>query len=467
MAAFNPLYNRARQLKLDRRRLLASSAAASGAALAGFGSPYGSRTLAQDSVELSFWTPGGATEFCSSFDAIAAEYTALHPNITIEETQCGVGDQSFNEVLLARIAAGDAPDATIYWSTPVALAARDALTPMDEFMAASANSQAENWPPNLLASCQWQGQTYGLPVAAGTYAMVYNEELFEARGLPSARADFPKTWDELRRFSKEITTWEGDTLKQAGMIPPRSNIELPIWVELFGGRTFDAENMTYQLNSEPVIEFLNRVLEWLDDEYKGDINLVDQSANWTENVVDGRPPELQAGNLGMQSNGFWITGQIYLVDMTFERWNVAPYPVGADGVTTKSGYWPNWVIIPQGTDHAAEVFGYLDYIGVEGMTKWFEAVPDLPVNAKVPALTPVALAEARGKEVADEIYAFFRSQLDVVVPMWNSPVQDFADDQVARALERIMVKQATPQDAMTEAQNATQAELDRLMASVG
>jgi multiple sugar transport system substrate-binding protein len=456
-----------RNMSMDRRALMKYSAAVAGsAAIAGTGFAGYNQAMAQDDIEISFWTPGGAVEFCAGFDQIAAEYVAQHPGLSIEETTCGVGE-AFNETLLASIAAGDPPSASIFWNSPVTYAARDALLPMDEYMATSVNSQAENWPASLLASCQWQGQTYGLPVAAGTYAMVYNEELFEARGLPSARADFPKTWDEFRRFSREISVWEGDTLTQAGMIPPQVAEELAIWVELFGGQIFDAENMRYQLDSEPVIEFFNRCIEWLDDEYKGDINLVTESGNWSENPdANARPPMLQAGKLGMQSNGFWITGQIYLQEMSFERWNVAPYPVGVEGVTTKSGTWPNWLIMPKGNEHPAETFGYLDYIAVEGMAKWFEAVPDLPVNAKVPPLTPKALADARGKEVADEIYAFFKGQLDIAVPMWNSPVQDFSNDQIRRAIPIIYAKEMTPADAMKEAQSASQAELDRLLSSL-
>jgi ABC-type glycerol-3-phosphate transport system substrate-binding protein len=122
--------------------------------------------------------------------------------------------------------------------------------------------------------------------------------------------------------------------------------------------------------------------------------------------------------------------------------------------------------MPKGNEHPAETFGYLDYIAVEGMAKWFEAVPDLTVNAKVPPLTPKALADARGKEVADEIYAFFKGQLDIAVPMWNSPVQDFSNDQIRRAIPIIYAKEASPADAMKEAQSASQAELERLLSSL-
>jgi hypothetical protein len=74
---------------------------------------------------VSFWTPGGGGEFCTQLDAIAKDFHHYSPSIYIGPTQCGTGEQEFTEVLLARIAADNAPDAAILWTTPAALAAHD------------------------------------------------------------------------------------------------------------------------------------------------------------------------------------------------------------------------------------------------------------------------------------------------------------------------------------------------------
>ena len=49
--------------------------------------------------------------------------------------------------------------------------------------------------------------------------------------------------------------------------------------------------------------------------------------------------------------------------------------------------------------------------------------------------------------------------------MWNSPVQSFAQDQLARALEAILTKATPPQAALAEVQQACQAELEKVIAS--
>lgn len=462
----SPMYHY-QQALLNRRKLLMGAGATAGLAAVG-ASRFVPNALAQDDVKLQFWTPGGSTTFCDGFAEIGAAYQELVGNVAIEEVTCGVGDQSFNEMFLAAIASGNPPDATIVWSSPIAYAVRGALQPLDEMMPDSRYSQVENWPASVLASCQIDGQTYGLPVAAGSFAMVYNQELFEEVGLPSAREEFPKTWADLRAASAAITQWDGDTLVRMGMMPPRQSVEFPIWVATNGGRIYDHETFTYALNSDAAIETLTEFVAWLDEEYKGDIIAVDLANNWTENLVDNRPPTFQAGLLGMMGNGFWITGEFYNQVAPeapkVTRWDVASYPIGPSGTATSSGYWPNWAVLPTGSAHPTEAFGYIDYIGgPEGMEIWFSKIPDLPTNANVPPMIPPKLLEMRGEEEAASITDFFKAQLDVATPMWTSPIEDFANDQLQRAIDQAYAHGGDPADLLNAAQSACQAELDRVM----
>jgi len=51
-----------------------------------------------------------------------------------------------------------------------------------------------------------------------------------------------------------------------------------------------------------------------------------------------------------------------------------------------------------------------------------------------------------------------------VTPMWDSPVEAYGQDQLARAMEKIYTKVSTPAEALAEAQTASQAELERFLA---
>ena len=421
-----------------------------------------------DKTVLTFWTPGGSQSYCENFGVIAADYEKLNPDIDIAEVQCGTGEQAFNEVLLARIAAGNPPDSTIIWDSPISLGARGSLEALDELMATSQYSQKENWPESVLASCVFGGKTWGLPVAAGTYAMWYNEEWFERVGIEPGRENFPKTWDDMRQLSKEFTRWEGDQLVSVGFIPWGDQYTLPVWSASNGGKIYDAASRKYTINSEENIYMMQYAIDWIDEEYRGDYQRLTSAGNWGmyEDTELGAPG-FQLGKVGMRLDGFWVVGDLYEVEPTFERWNVASIPVGPTGDQPTSGYWPNWLVIPTGSAHRQEAFDWLDYMSGVGIIQWFRVIPDMPTNKQVPTdIVPQRAAEERGEPFALEVAQFFRNQLNIATPMWDSPVQNFANDQLGRALEQIYTKQATPEAALTEAQNACQAELDQVLQSI-
>jgi ABC-type glycerol-3-phosphate transport system substrate-binding protein len=121
-------------------------------------------------------------------------------------------------------------------------------------------------------------------------------------------------------------------------------------------------------------------------------------------------------------------------------------------------------VIPVGSKNPQAAFDYLSYLSTEGVVQWYAQIPDVPTNAQVAATPPQGLIDHRGAEFADDITAFLTDQAKVVTPMWNSPAQSFGADQVARALEKIYTKAAPVAETLAEAQLASQAELERVLA---
>ena len=214
--------------------------------------------------------------------------------------------------------------------------------------------------------------------------------------------------------------------------------------------------MTYSLDSPEAVETLTSFVAWMDEEYRGDV-IGRPGQQLDGNRGRGRPPAFQAGLLGIMGNGFWVTGEIYNQvapeDPVFTNWDVASYPIGPSGTATASGYWPNWAVVPTGAAHAPEAFGYIDYIGgPEGMEIWFSKIPDLPTNANVPTMLPPTLVEKVGEEKATSITDFFKAQLDVATPMWTSPVESFATDQIQRTIDQAYAHGGEPAELLAAAQ---------------
>ena len=443
----------------NRRTVLLGSAAMIGL---GAGSL---RSFAQGSGELTVWTPGGSPAFCEIHTKVVNDVVAKGAAAS-GSLQCGIGAANeFAQALLAAIAAGSPPDVAMIWDTPVALGSQGAFVELDPYMAKSANLAVENWPAGLLASCQFKGKTYGLPVAAGVYGMWYNQEMFEKKGIPTDRASFPKTWVDLRKLSKEFTQWDGDTLAVAGFLPPRESESIPIWSALNGSQFFDADNLKYTIDSEQNIEMFEFFVSWLDEEYKGDINAVDRSGAFRTAYAsaDGMPPAFQEGRQAGLEGGSWSQADLYAFPVAFERWNVAQHPLGPSGSKVVSGTWPNWFVIPKGARNIDASVAYLDYLSVDGVKEWYRRVPDLPANRKVTSVVPDIVIEKRGEEFAKEITAFFAGQSEIVTPMWNSPIQSFGQDRLANAMEKIYLKAAPVKDVLAEAQKVVQAELDKAL----
>lgn len=451
-----------------RRRDFLRAVGVGGGAFALFGCNDDSGARADGDTEVLFWLPGGSEIFFTTHKEIARTYSKSKGDVRVRIHR-HTGEQAFMEVLLARIAAGNPPDAMVLWETPMSLAVRGSLAALDELMAASKNSQEEDWPEAILASCQFDGQTYGLPFQADSYALWYNQDWFEEKGIPGDRDSFPKTWDELRELSKEFTRWNGDKLESAGFIPgflvgdPAE--ELPMWAALNGGQIFDAENQRYTIDSESNVEMLEYFLSWLDEEYQGNIRKVAESGAWGAYPGEqGQPPAFQNQRLAMMLTGAWVMGDLYEVQPKFEHWNVASIPVGPSGSETTSGYWPNWLAIPAGGANAEAAFGYLDHLSVDGALDLYATATGVPTNANVAdGIAPARVVEKRGEDFAKEATEFFRGQLDIATPMWNSPVQSFATDQLRRALEQIANKAARPRAALAEAQRVCQAELESVL----
>jgi multiple sugar transport system substrate-binding protein len=450
---------------LDRRRLLGLAGLGAGAlALPGCFStgtePAATERKPGEKVALTFWLPGGAGPYLDAHKTLAKKYHEQDSDVTVSVSG-HTGQQTFLEVLLARVASGNPPSATLLWDTPVSLGVRDTLVAVDEYMESSENSQLENWPEAVLASCQHDGKTYGLPITAGSYAMYFNQEWFEKQGIPADRESFPKTWAELRELSKELTRWKGDTIETAGFLPTFDAYTLPIWSALNGGQIYDAASKEYTIDSEQNIEMMEFFVDWMNDEYKGSVAKVNQTF---QAALGENPPVFQEQRLAMRFEGTWLMGEIYGVEPKFESWEVASAPVGPSGSETKSGYWPNWVAIPTDSNAADVAFEYLDYLAVTGAQELFSEFPDLPANTTVPSdIVPDKLIERRGEEFAEDAIGFFRNQLEIATPMWDSPVQSFATDQLTRALERISTKADRPQVALAQAQKACQAELEKTL----
>ena len=65
---------------------------------------------------------------------------------------------------------------------------------------------------------------------------------------------------------------------------------LPIWSALHGSQLYDAAHRKYTNDAEPNVTMIEYVVDWLNQEYKGDFAKVTRSGNWEGDEIEGRRP---------------------------------------------------------------------------------------------------------------------------------------------------------------------------------
>ncbi len=397
-------------------------------------------TVIEDKTQPHYW--------------IIKSFMEKNPNIFVKYTPSSAYTGAFNEVIMMRIASGDPPDCIYHYSSPIAYAARGTCLVVDDLMDADpvANKQAFFEP--ALAQLQWNGKTWGLPLNGSPDAMWYNTDLLQEKGLPTERDKLPKTLDELRDWSAKFTQWDGDNLALAGATPWTQSWA---WFGKFvaaGGRMWDGTK--YSIDDPKNVDLLNYWLKWIDEEYKGKIDVVSLGQGYT-----GAYPE---NKFGMKLQAIVDEGLWALTHTPPEvKYEVAKMPTGLAGSKVATSNWPNLMFIPAGAKHPKEGWMLTAYFATEGQYEWWDRWADVPVWKAFPEdRAPKDLVARVGQEKAIELTKFTRSCLPDVVVQWNSPVDDYATDELSRAIDQVLHKATPPEQALKKAQEMVTAKLQEV-----
>lgn len=149
---------------------------------------------AQEAVTITWWHINTNQPEADFWQAVANEYMAANPNVTIEITI--LENEAFKSRLTTVMQAGDAPDlfqswgGGVLWQFAEAGLVRDISPELTAEDSAWQNSFSAQAALNLYS----QGESfYGVPWSWGAVGLFYNKALFEQAGLPSTP---PATWDE-------------------------------------------------------------------------------------------------------------------------------------------------------------------------------------------------------------------------------------------------------------------------------
>jgi multiple sugar transport system substrate-binding protein len=138
-----------------------------------------------------------------AYRTLVEHFMAEVPEIRVELLNIpGQGD--FRRRLTADFAAGTPPDIfLINYRRYGPFAARDAIAPIDAFLAQSDVLRREDFHPQALAAFTWRGELMCMPQNMSSPVIYYNKDLFDAAGLPYPTNDW--RWDDFVIAAQMLT----------------------------------------------------------------------------------------------------------------------------------------------------------------------------------------------------------------------------------------------------------------------
>nr|MDQ2999296.1 hypothetical protein [Chloroflexota bacterium] len=95
---------------------------------------------------------------------------------------------------------------------------------------------------------------------------------------------------------------------------------------------------------------------------------------------------------------------------------------------------------------------------------WYTAILDTPAwKGFSPDVHNTKLTDITGKDKAAEFDKFFSDYLNDAAPMWNSPIEQFAQQTINTAVGEVLNKKKKVKDALAEAQQVCQTKLEQTL----
>lgn len=414
------------------------------------GSGESGQSVSSEGAKIAYWT-FWADRWGEFQQQIVDDYNKSgKDDIQVEMLIVPWGDLSTK--LLTAVAAGNPPDFTIIGRGEVVeWAVRDGLLPLDEHIAASDESKPEDWFDVAWGECLWQGKAYAQPFESGTYAAWYHKGLFEEAGLdPNA---LPVTWADVDAAADKITQGDASAgYTRIGFVPWDSRIDLLGW--LSGGEWYDeSERKVTAVTPENIAAF-----DWIKqyaDKYNGEaLDRFRQGFGGGDTADD----PFYRGQIAMSWRGSWSLSakQEYAADVPFA---VLPLPyranTGNDSINQGSA-----CVLPKGSPNPTAAYKFLTYMSIHGVAQWVPLAADMVSRKDQTTIYPNALPDN------DEFRGYWKLYNDALAYAHHEPsmpARRFWNDQLGAASQAVVRGQKSPEQALQDAQDATQAELDKAL----
>jgi multiple sugar transport system substrate-binding protein len=416
-----------RRALIQRTTLGASALAVAGHAVA----PRA--TVAQDAVNLEFWSPavdpGGSeiiTQLVDGYNSGPGSEQGIFVNLRLKSD-----DADYVDYTTAMTSSGS-PDVVMTYSyTPVgAWAANGFIQPLDE-AAAAVGIKEEDFFPIAWNMISFGGHLWGLLQEFDFYQLWWNKAIHAG--------DPPVTFDDLDTMAAEYNVTDGDgNLTQAGFIPWTSG-EAHVWNNQWGGSFYDFDNRVWTIDKPENQAFLDWFLKYVDmvgGREKADA--LETSLPTTDLDI------FQYGKVAFAQQGEWAPANIKALELDLQ-YGITNLPIAegvAEGTNTTVG--GNLFLLPTNAKNPEQAVHFIQHMAgsPEGVLAW--CVP----NCNLPPINDPAAMQAVQDEWPEITPYFDTLALDQMVPPISSPQTALFNQLMGDAVDAVTYGQSTPADAL-------------------
>ena len=351
---------------------------------------------ADDRTEVVFWGMGREGEVVAE---LVPAFEAEHPGIRVRVQQ--IPWSAAHEKLLTAYVGGSVPDVAQLGNTWVPeLAALDALTPLDDLVAATPGLDSADvfrgiWDTNVVG-----GTLYGLPWYVDTRLLFYRESALAAAGAAAP----PETWAAWRATMARIS--EPDAGRYA-LFAPLNEWTLPVVLGMQAGSSLLRDGDRYGDFRGPAFR---RAFAFLQSLYRDGL-AVPPSAQST-NLYQ----EFARGDFAMVVTGPWNLGEFRarLPDSLQADWATAPLP-GPDGPGASTAGGSSLVVF-RGAEQPEAAWAFAAYLArPDVQATFYEKTGSLPARISAWRLAGLE-ADPRTRAFAAQLR---RAQPTPAIPEWE------------------------------------------------
>ncbi len=278
---------------------------------------------------------------------LCQEFMDQHPGIEVEIMN-EPGQRAMDK-LQTMVAAGNPPDVmSIHGAYFMPMAASGALLDLDPLIAEDKDFDLEDFYPQLVEQCRYQGKLYSLPRYTSVYVLFYNRDLFDAAGL--SYPDAAWTWDDYLAAARKLTVNDPDPNKRRfGCVIDFWGARIYPWIWSAGGEILDKTGTRCLLDmpeSQEALQFL------VDLRHKWKVCPPTTQAEKKQNIamfVNGQVAMFQTGAWDIQA----------MKEAKSLHWDIAPLPMKKQHATLMG--MENYAIAAQ-TKHPKEAWELLKFL---------------------------------------------------------------------------------------------------------